>query len=239
MKHKCALLLVLAIVGAAEPTFAQSAPPPSPPPPPPPPPPPAFGNAARNAFDQDYTTKVLLKAAKSPAQEYAAVRPVVECLIRRNRDGAGSLVSGPMTADENFGSLAKALSGKYSRCVDAGSAGISMATVNGVLAEELVRNSSAPLAPRAANVDVTAAQTFYAATPPTMASVGRCISVYSPGLAKAVLLTTPQSPQEKSALEQVYARTPECGLRVPPNGIPSIEQRGAIASGLYLWTHRG
>ena len=222
---------------------AQSTPTPTPTPTPPPSAPAEMNWAIRNpnaSFEDNFNSKVLLGSRLEPAKKYAAAKTVVDCLIRRAPKEAGSMVGGPMTSDENYAALTKALSRRYSRCVENGASGISMALVNGALAEELLRKENATLESRAMKVDVTAAEKFYGAgQSPTMASIGRCLAIYSPGMSKDVLLSSPGSAEEKAALSSLFAKSPECGVRATPADIPIEEQRSAVASGLYLWTHRG
>jgi hypothetical protein len=189
-------------------------------------------------FMNEYDTKVVLGAQLSGEKRKVVAEGVVDCLIRRNPEGAGSLVGGPMSSDEQYSALTKALSSRYSRCVDAKAAGIPMDVVNGALAEALIKKSRATFDPRAKSVNVTEAEKFFASPSPTMASIGRCLAIYSPGMAKDVLDASAGTSVESTALNTLYAKTPECGVEQQPPGIPAAEQRAAIASGLYLWTHR-
>ena len=71
----------------------------------------------------------------------------------------------------------------------------------------------------------------------TFDSVAGCVAVYSPGLAYKVLQAPVASEAETAALQEVYKQTPECGLTAPPQAIPQLYQRGALATALYKWTN--
>lgn len=218
-----------AALAAQSPAFAQS-----------PPPPPQITHPGGAVFRSEYNTKVLLGLKAQPVAAYAQAKGVAGCVATRGKSNAGSLIGGTMTSDTNFDALTRALSNKYRVCVAESAVGVPMSYINGALAEELVRRMNPSLQDHVVPADAAAAKAFYtAAEGLTMDTLGRCLAVYSPGLAYRVLATSAGTADETLALATLYGNTPECGVRAAPNGIPAVEQRAAVAAGLYHWTHRG
>jgi hypothetical protein len=194
----------------------------------------------RETFSREYDTKIRLKLENQPVATYVQAKAVAACLANRNKKDAGSLVGGFMTSDTNFDALTRALSRKYQACVTEDAVGVPMAYINDALAEELVRRQNPALQDRVVPADAAAAKGFYATLDGlTMDTLGRCFAVYSPGLAYRVLATGAGTPSESAALASLFSSTPECGVPASPKDIPAVEQRGAVAAGLYHWTHRG
>lgn len=195
--------------------------------------------AGTKAFENEYNSKVVLKN-QGPGEIYGHAYTVAECLAKKAGTEASGMVGGPMSADPGFDKLAKALTGrKYSRCVSAEAAGIGMDMVNGALAEALLKSEGKALDDRAKSVNVTAAQGFYGdGKSVTIDSLGRCLAVYSPGLAMKVLASAAGTKAEEAALGALYKQSGECGVSAAPSGFTSIEQRSAVAAGLYHWLHR-
>lgn len=188
-------------------------------------------------FQREYDSKILM-GQRAQTTQFELADGVAKCLMRRN-DTAGDLLGGAMTSDPEYGKLVKALKSRYSRCASPEAAGIPVMMINGALAEELVKAGNPTLDDRAKAVNVSTAEPFY--TDPSgrsMDTVGRCLAVYSPGLAMRVLKANIASPAEKEALSVLYAKTPECGQPAPPTNFSSQEQRSAVAVGLYHWLHR-
>jgi len=189
-------------------------------------------------FQRDYDSKVLL-GKKAQEAQYELADGVAKCLVRRT-DAAGDLLGGAMTRDPEYTNLVNALKRKYSRCATADAAGIPIPMINGALAEELVKSSNPTLDDRAKAVNVSKAEPFYTdSAGRSLDTVGRCLAVYSPGLAMKVLQARIATPAEKAALGALFSKTPECGYSVPPSNFSSQEQRGAVAAGLYHWMKRG
>ena len=189
-------------------------------------------------IDREYGTKVLLSGENQMLAELGTANEVATCLARRAKDKGGELLGGPMTDDPEFKQLTRALKGKYSNC--SSSKPVPLILINGALAEQLIRMKQPSLQARAAVANAAAAKAFYATNGGvTIDSLGRCLAVYSPGLAYRVLATGAGSPTEAQALSQLYAQTPECGVRAAPRDITSVEQRTAVAAGLYHWLNKG
>lgn len=195
--------------------------------------------AGTKAFENEYNSKVVLNN-QGTGQVYGRAYEVAECLAKKSGKEAAGMVGGPMSADPSYDKLAKALTGrKYSRCVSADAAGIGMDMVNGALAEALLKGEGVALDDRAKSVNVTAAQAFYGeGKGVTIDSLGRCLAAYSPGLAMKVLASAAGTKAEEEALVALYRQTGECGVRSAPSGFSGIEQRAAVAVGLYHWLHR-
>lgn len=197
----------------------------------------------RKTLQNDYNSKVLLKGGgrQSGASQFALAAKVGTCVAAKGKAEANRLVGGPMTADPNYNALVKALqSRKYDRCVDQNAVGVPMNLINGALAEALVRQGQGSMDDRAKGPDAKAIAAFSASpSGRTLESVSRCLAGYSPGLGYKVLSSEPGSAAETAALAALYRQSPECGLTAVPNDFTADEQRAAIASGLYFWTHRG
>ena len=233
------LLTFVASLTLASPALAQQQqPPPTQPKPPKPQPNVEFRypNQWRDTFQRDYTSKYLLGTRmESP---YLLADQIAQCLALGNSQ-AGWLVGGAMTNDPRYRRMVRALRGPFRECSIDGP-GIPLALISGALAERLVESATPTFEARATAVNVNVAKSFY--NDPrgrTMTTVGRCLAVYSPGLAYNVLSSHAGSASEQAALSTLYRQTPECGQPTLPSGVPEGEQRSAIASGLYLWSSRG
>jgi len=220
--------------------FAQAMPPPPSPSQTPPPPVNIHSTmGTRNDYRQGLQAWDMKKFESQPAAAEQSARSVADCLARHAKAKAGELVGGPMTDDPKYDHLMRALTGKYNVCFTAEARGLPMYVLNGALAEQIVRGENRAFKDFDTPADNAAAAAFYAsAGGPTMDSVGRCLAIYSPGLVYRVIAAPAGTPQETSAMSTVYSETPLCNVRTPPKGIPTSEQRAAMAVGLYAWTHR-
>lgn len=202
---------------------------------------PPSGDAVGNnrAIDREYNSKIRLNALPKEARDMTAADIVAKCLAKSAKGKAAELVGGPMTDDASFKRLSRGLFGRYRTCAPTND-GLPLMLISGALAEELVRLKQPVLRDHTVPADPAAARAFYASSGGlTMDSLGRCLAVYSPGLAYRVLSTTIGTPAEKAALSQLYAETPACGVRATPADIPMGEQRTAVGSGLYHWLQKG
>ncbi len=209
---------------------------------PPPPPPSTYdlrqGNANTN-FRRDYNSKVVLSSENKEVATYMLARNMAACVAKKAPAEAGKLLGGPMTSYGNYEQLTAALRKKHRGCVTQ-EAAVPIGIVNGALAEELVRIINPRLQDRSAPGAVAGAKAFYTAPGGvTMDTLGRCLAVHSPGLAYRVLGTAAGSADEARAIAALFAQTPECGVRAAPRDIPAMEQRSAVATGLYHWIHKG
>ena len=112
--------------------------------------------------------------------------------------------------------------------------------VNAALAELLVARfvDEPPLFAQA--VDGNIAQEFILgpdgnAPQSDLATIGRCLAVYVPGMGYDLLYTGLGSKQEKESLEAIYQSAPECGVTKMPGKVSKVYQRAAIAMGLFQW----
>ena len=173
-----------------------------------------------------------------PALASTAYRDSVQVARCLHSDGLESNWSdGPLSDDPEYKSLSAALSSRNGICARrSGSANLTM--VSSALAEFRLKDMSLSLADRATSVDEDVAQAFFspAQGSVTMAHVGRCLAVHSPGLTQQVLESRPGSTAEDAAMAELYGATPECGVASAPEGIATAYQRVALAHGLYVWT---
>ena len=168
----------------------------------------------------------------------AVAKVVAQCLATSAKAKAGELVGGPMTDDPNMKRLSRGLIGRYRACAPK-TDGIPLILISGSLAEELVRLKQPALQARTVPADAASAKAFYATSGGlTIDSLGRCLAVYSPGLAYRLLFTGAGTAAESEALGTLYSQTPECGVRATPKDIPMSEQRSAVATGLYHWLQK-
>jgi hypothetical protein len=190
-------------------------------------------------IDREYESKMRLSGGTKAQKDMATAIDSARCLAKSAKAKAGELVGGPMTDDESLKRLSRGLSGKYRNCAPS-TDGVPLILISGALAEELVREKRPALQSRAVPADLASAKAFYATSGGiTIDSLGRCLAVYSPGLAYQLLSAGVGSRAESEALRQLYAQTPECGVRATPKDIPMTEQRSAVATGLYYWLQKG
>lgn len=195
-----------------------------------------IGLRRRNDMEQ------LFKQGDSAARVYDASKQMARCIVKLSGDRASGLFGGPGTDDPSYSNINRALtSGRYGGCVRGGDlSGLSRSLLSSAIAEELVIRGDKMLTDdRAAQVDATRAAAFHGALGGVadIATISRCAVVYSPGLASKVLKTESGSAEEATALEALYAQTPECGVPRTPTEIDRTLQRAALAEGLYAWTH--
>lgn len=193
-------------------------------------------------FAREWSMREMMTSPESYSAAQALAATVTQCVVDKMGKDAGSLLGGPMTKDEKYEKLVKALSKDHRACLKPEAAGIPMVIVNSSLAERVVLGSGKDLEPRAMSLNQDEADAFTTMGPGVKLNfdiIGRCAAVYSPGLTYKVLETEPGSDSEKAALDALYKNTPECGLREAPDGAPTGYQRGVLASGLYHWLHRG
>lgn len=261
MKAISFAIMVAAALFATGEAMAQSTPAPTPSPAPIPPPPP---KVPPNAFDinrfdggslirPDIMRAALADRAAAQriyetpslhAQSVVWATAVADCMVEQDGDRAGRLV-----ASSQYDSLARAANTRYRYCLlqKASEDGVelknaSLETLNGALAETLLKHDGITYEDRAPLVDVNEAERFSGVVPGAridLDMVGRCVAVYSPGIVQQVLETTPGSAEEAAELEALYRQTPECGLGGRPDSIPASLQRLSVAKGLYLWVNRG
>lgn len=170
------------------------------------------------------------------SRKFLAASATGKCVARRAGDKAGDYFGGQGTSDPQYAKLSELLSRKYQNCFDGSRSEVSMYSVNAALAEALLLKADA--APAGAVSDPAKAQSFYLVDGAirSLDGLDRCIAVNSPGLVRAMLETRPGSPEEKSALAEAYAKTPQCGVATPPDAASSVEHREMLATGLYQWT---
>ena len=185
-------------------------------------------------------SKFVVPDEESAPDTYAVGLNIARCIVSLGGGSTGSLLGGASTDDETYRDLIRAMRQRYATCAHDAN-GVSPMVVNYALAEALVLKDAAPVpTDRAASVNVDEADAFQSlgTEPVTMDQLARCLTVYSPGLARKVIDTAAGSPEEAAALSELYGKSPECGLASPPGSIATVYQRGALAVAMYQWTHR-
>ena len=190
-------------------------------------------------FDEaEKLTRYLNQRPRTAADYYSQSAQVADCLARR-RDTA-ALIGGPRTSDRKFDKLVRALKFKDQTCLR-GTFGAVPMMIAGALAAHRIEDVNVQWADRARAVDRDRAKTFissYDSQSAPLDMVGRCVAVYSPGLARRALQSTPGGPEEQGAFDALYEATPECGLKRAPVAIPLAYQRVSIANGLFRWLEK-
>ena len=176
-----------------------------------------------------------MRSPQSAAQFYGESAKVARCLAERH--DTGDLIGGPGSNDPKFANLADALKNGDKTCLR-GTGGAVPMLVSGALAARQIDAMDVTWEDRAKSVDMDKAELFYMpkkGASASLDSVGRCVAVFSPGLAHTALQTEPGTSAETAAFGKLYQATPECGLKAVPTKIAMPFQRVAIANGLYHW----
>jgi hypothetical protein len=189
-------------------------------------------------FGREFDIKRLTDPLVAGAVHDAAGE-IASCLARRGGKKAGDFLGGVLAEDAEYSHIGEALTGKLKTCANTNAAAPAI-VISGVLAEQLVLEQAPVLEDRAPVVAEDDAHAFFGELtgPVTYDNIAGCLAVYSPGLAYKVVQTKAGSDEETAALQTMYARTPECMMSAPPESIPMLYQRGALATALYLWSDR-
>ena len=189
-------------------------------------------------FGREFDLKRLTDPLVASAVHDAAGE-IASCLARRGGKKAGDFLGGVLADDAEYSHIADALTGRLRNCANTNAAAPAI-VISGVLAEQLVLEQAPVLEDRAPVVSEDEAHAFFGELtgPVTYDNVAGCLAVYSPGLAYKVVQTKAGSDQETAALKAMYASTPECMMSAPPESIPMLYQRGALATALFLWNER-
>ncbi|MCM8557027.1 hypothetical protein [Sphingomicrobium sediminis] len=174
----------------------------------------------------------------SVRDRYGHAGYMAQCALASVGEDAVSYVD--VSAEPDYEALMKAFKGRHAQCVNSAQRAAPVYMVNAALAEMLVVNALPQPPLRAEGVDTARAADFVFGPEPEsdINTVARCAVVYSPGLAYDVLFTSPDSKEERAALELLYANTPECGLSERPKMEP-IYQRTSLAVALFKWNELG
>lgn len=202
--------------------------------------PPIVPDRPNSDFQREFDRRLTItNNPEKAADTYSQARTIADCLMSRNGAQAVGLVGGEMTDDPDYGDIKKALRGDDRTCVKDAAAG-SPALISAALAEKLIVADGEQYEDRAMKLDLDAARAFYQTDDgkPTLNSIARCVAVYSPGLVRKVFDTQVGTASEGDKLDEVFLQTPECGLIKRPDGVETVFQRSAMATGLYEWTHR-
>ena len=186
-------------------------------------------------FEREFDMRRLVNGEVDGSDYYSDAMGVANCLYASSDGKVSPLVGGPLSDDPGYSHLSKAMR-KSSACLRGTNPAIAF-FVGAALAEKSVLAEHVSLPPRAMTLNMDVAEPFYtpASGSLTIDHVGRCLAVFSPGLAEDVLKTKVGSESEKSALDKAYSSTPECGVSKAPEKIPALMQRAAIAYGLEAW----
>lgn len=191
----------------------------------------------RNPFSGDFDLTALMQSPKLFAAAYRSAQDVADCIVEHDPEAARSVLAAGGEAD----AIAALVKDHRQKCNASSSTSLPADMIDGALAEALFAGAGLSLEDRAMSVNVNEAEQFSGLVPGAdidFAMIGRCIAVYSPGLAGKLIDTDAGSNSEEEALSMLYRQTPECGLRESPDGVPEVYQRAMIASGLYRWTSR-
>ena len=186
-------------------------------------------------FEREFDMRRLANGEINGGDYYSDAMGVANCIYNSSNGQVSSLVGGPLSDDPGYSHLAKAMR-KPTACLRGTNPAVAF-LVGAALAEKSVLEEHDSLPPRAMTLNMDVAEPFY--TPEsgslTIDYIGRCVAVFSPGLAEDVLKTDAGSDEEKVALGKLYGSTPECGISKTPEAVPPLMQRAAIAYGLEAW----
>ena len=188
-------------------------------------------------FQAEFDVRRLMTDPSSASALHEGALAIAECIARRSGDRASSYLGGGLVGDPEYERISGALTGRMQSCARSEATATAIA-ISGALAEQLLAAKPPHVQDRAPAVNEDAAHRFFGELTGavTFDSVAGCVAVYSPGLAYKVLQAPVASEAETAALQEVYKQTPECGLTAPPQAIPQLYQRGALATALYKWT---
>lgn len=164
---------------------------------------------------------------------YGYAGHMARCAIASMGNRATQYVSTQTDSDQR--PVLEAFNGRHRQCVNSAERAAPPYLVNAALAELLViRNVDTPRL-RADAVEGKDARRFIVGPEPEshMATVARCLAIFSPGLSYDILFTRPGSLDERAAFDRLYGQSPECGLRERPKGFSPIYQRSYIAVALF------
>jgi len=188
-------------------------------------------------FAQEFNNRQLYASTEKAADAYIESAKIARCLATTGSiDG---LVGSRRPSDEDFAALTGTLNGDRRDCLRNTRGGLPL-MVSASLAEEGLKAMDVEWEDRAMSLDMDEAEAFYliAEEKASLDTIGRCLAVFSPGLAYKALNTEPGSTDEEGSFNTVYRSTPECGLATAPTGVPIPFQRAALAHGLYQWMNR-
>lgn len=200
-------------------------------------PPPKFDgkNDTKQKVNWQLVGLVRQQESFSTADRYRHAAHMASCVISSIGDDAGKYID---FADKpRFKKMERAYRGRHMQCAKSAERATPMQFVNGVMAEMLVlKNVDVPPL-RQREVEAREANDFIGHNRLLMdlATLGRCIAVHSPGYGYDLFYTLPGSDEEKELLDRTYRNTPECGVNARPKKIDTVQQRLAIALGLYRW----
>ena len=187
------------------------------------------------AFEREFDLRRLFTGQDNGVKAYKDAMGIAKCLYKAADGDVSPLVGGPLSDDPEYTNMKSAMR-RPNFCMRRQQPAADL-LIGASLAEMSVLAREDDLPPRALSLDMDRAEAFY--TPSdgtsTLDHVGRCTAVFSPGLSMNVMKTKVGSDAEKSALDTVYAATPECGVSSTPDSIPVVMQRAAIAFGLEAW----
>ena len=189
-------------------------------------------------FQAEFDARRLTNDASSAAALHEGALAIAECIARRSGDRASSYLGGGLVGDPDYERISDALTGRMQSCAREEASATAIA-ISGALAEQLLAAKPPQVQDRAQAVNEDVAHRFFGELTGavTFDNIAGCVAVYSPGLAYKVLQAPFASEAETAALQEVYKQTPECGITAPPQAIPQLYQRGALATALYKWTN--
>lgn len=194
----------------------------------------------REGFEDRFDMESIFRSPASATEHYSTSLFEARCVVGTSSSRAASLIGGEGTKDPTYRNVARVVPSRYRSCVREPGGQIVPMLLSAAIAEQLVLRDAGSFDDRAKSVNIDEAAKFHGdlGGQVSVGKIARCLVVYSPGLAYRVLHTDVGSDSELSALDALYAKTPECNVHSRPDSIPAAFQRGAIAEGLYFWTHR-
>lgn len=192
-----------------------------------------------SGFEREFDNRRLTNTPSRANHLYKNATDIAKCMLGRAGEDAPEYLGGQLAGDPDYQRLSDALTGRHKRCAQINGEATAIA-ISGALAEQLVVADAPALADRAPTVNEDEARSFFGdlSGAVTLENIAGCLAVYSPGLSYKVISSEPGSSEEESSLSTLYQQTPECRMAAPPQDVPTLYQRAALATALYEWSHR-
>lgn len=171
----------------------------------------------------------------STADRYRHAAFMASCVLASIGEDAAKYVD--VDDDPRFRRMERAYRGRHMQCANAAERATPIQFVNGAMAEMLVlaKVDVPPL--RAERLPADRVNSFLGGPRVLidLPALGRCLAVYSPGYGYDLFYTLPGSKEEEQALDRLYNNSPECGIAARPAKVDTVQQRLAVALGLFRW----
>lgn len=200
-------------------------------------PPPKFDGKGDTKYVVDWKLVGMVReqASYSTAERYRYAAHMANCVLASRGNKAAEYID--IDDKPQFKKLERAYRGRHMQCANSAERASPMMFVNGVMAEMLVLANVDVPPLRAEDLPAEQVNSFLGGPRVLidLPALGRCLAVYSPGYGYDLFYTLPGSDEEEEALDRMYRNSPECGVTERPEKVDTVQQRLAIALGLFRW----